>query len=176
MDTIKNLLKRLSGFPAAINSNRGQIPSESIQHLLGLPQEIQDIIFDYAYYPPDNFKTIGRVSWELQEESNRKNYGPEYIIRPFPPPKVAEFLVSRCFFLNAGRAFIGQQVIMDPSKHYSISQRRYNIILEFVTEAIIDFYALKYLFDSCKVGPNLKKLTIKTSDHELEMSKTKFLW
>ena len=121
-------------------------------------------------------RLLDKISWELRETSNRKKYGPEYNIRPFPQPKVSDFLVSRWFFLSAAKAFIGNQVIVDPSREHRGPQRRYNIILEFVTEAVIHFYAVRYLFTSHKVGPNLKILTIKSSDHELEIVKTKYLW
>ena len=64
-------------------------------HLLNLPQEILDMIFDYVYPPLDTFKTINKYSWEHNEKNYRMNRGRDYQIRPFPLPKVHEFLVCK---------------------------------------------------------------------------------
>jgi len=78
-----------------------------VQHgraLFGLPQELQDIIFDLAYPRTDCVKYKGRRSWESHERARRRSNRAAYVAKPFPGPKASEWLVNKRFFQSAARA------------------------------------------------------------------------
>jgi hypothetical protein len=86
-----------------------QCDKESSPTLLTLPQEIEDVIFDYAYPTVNGLQFVTRKQWDTREiernRRNRKNFTP----RPFPDPQVSKFCISKKFFVAASRAYIGNQ-------------------------------------------------------------------
>ncbi|KAK4542038.1 hypothetical protein LTR36_007069 [Oleoguttula mirabilis] len=109
--------------------------------LFSLPQEILDIIFDYAYPEVPGAVYINRSSWRYGEQTRqRKCRGTtDYEERPFPPEKVLDFLVSKRYFLLAARAFISNQQFDDGlsfADHYGWSGAEpLGIVADFVTTA-----------------------------------------
>jgi hypothetical protein len=78
-------------------------------HLFNLPQEIQDLIFDYAYPAIDDVITLcERRHWENCEKYLHRNEQ-SYVARPFQHNIINEFMVSKRFFINAARAYVGTQ-------------------------------------------------------------------
>lgn len=78
--------------------------------LFDLPQELQDIIFDFAYPEKEGLEIITPQQWNAQEVRNRMRNS-SWEIRPPPPSKVCEFLVSKAFFGAATRAWFRNQWI-----------------------------------------------------------------
>ncbi|CAK3842542.1 Hypothetical predicted protein [Lecanosticta acicola] len=87
-------------------------PPDDKRKLFGLPQELRDIIFDYAYPRLEGVELIAKSSWD-QREHIENMVEATHTIRPFPPFKVNEFLVSKAFFAAAAAAYVGNQAI-DP--------------------------------------------------------------
>jgi hypothetical protein len=56
-------------------------------HLLDLPQEIQNIIFDFAYPCIDGYKLITKTEWNRRKWGRRRDRGYSYIRQPFCAPK-----------------------------------------------------------------------------------------
>lgn len=73
-------------------------------HLLTLPQEIQDVIFDLAYPTVLGWKSISRSKWDDKNlQGHRKRNG------PFPGSKANDFLVSKMYFRAAAKAYVNNQ-------------------------------------------------------------------
>jgi hypothetical protein len=148
-------------------------------HLFALPQEIQDIIFDLAYPSVGVFKPVIRWQWEYREKQKRKEDGNTYTTRPFPPPKVSQFLVSRRFFLAAAKAFIGNQVIINtegPFRHELFTNGSQNVVTRFVAKATIDLGSLKFIVGAEAFAPNLKSLKLTVKDGDFDILDPKYPW
>ncbi|KAK4546239.1 hypothetical protein LTR36_002376 [Oleoguttula mirabilis] len=76
--------------------------------LLTSPQELQDLIFDYAYPAQTDFRPVSRGLWDSREKRRRRD-NHDRVLQPFPVLKVNELLVSKTFFVAAARAFVGNQ-------------------------------------------------------------------
>lgn len=126
-------------------------------HLFGLPQELQDLIFDYAY-PRTlcwmNF--ISRVEWDTREWVAWRQDRTRYTCRPFPEPKVAKFVVFKSFFAAAARAWTGNQVLDEDvwiALNYHGSGVETNsspaggIVAAFAKTAIVNLRSLLLLID-----------------------------
>ncbi|KAF7196185.1 hypothetical protein HII31_02586 [Pseudocercospora fuligena] len=72
--------------------------------LLDLPQELLEIICDYAYPHPGDSTVLFKNRWE-RRELERKSKNPQHEIVPFPRPKVNDFLVCKRFFITSARAY-----------------------------------------------------------------------
>lgn len=81
--------------------------------LFDLPQELQDIIFDLAYPDEPYADFTNPESWEYEEKEKRKQKGPSYTKRPYPNPKVNEWLVSKQYFVAAAKAWVQNQSLDD---------------------------------------------------------------
>lgn len=78
--------------------------------LLTLPQELQDIIFNFAYPRLPGFSIVSKTEWQAAEEFRRIMHLPSrYNVAPFPPHAVDRLLVSKHVFINAAKAYIGNQ-------------------------------------------------------------------
>ena len=154
-------------------------PSDSPKsgmHLFDLPQELQDVIFDYAYPPRRKFETTSRSYWEMIETRKRRDIGKSYQLHPFPGPLVSRLLVSKRFFLNAAKAFIGNRVIPRPYLYYNerSSSLRYNIVHRFVKVAVVSIGQVGRLLGRGKIGQPLKTLTITADMSDLDRGGTMF--
>ncbi|KAK4546047.1 hypothetical protein LTR36_002184 [Oleoguttula mirabilis] len=90
------------------------VASQPEHHLLTIPQEIQDIIFDFAYPQPSEVaKFVGREAFdELEKAKLRINKG-DYTIRPFVHNRINEMMVSKKFFVAAALAYVTNQIWKD---------------------------------------------------------------
>ncbi|EME39431.1 hypothetical protein DOTSEDRAFT_56819 [Dothistroma septosporum NZE10] len=76
--------------------------------LLSLPQELQDIIFAFAFPAHESLDFLTHSQWESREkETRRKNT--DHVLRPFPAPKVDDFFVCKQYFACAARAWVTNQ-------------------------------------------------------------------
>lgn len=145
-------------------------------HLLNLPQEIQDTIFEYVYPSRGEFKTISRSSWEIRERSIRRDHGKSYQLRPFQDPLVSELLISKRFFLGAVKAFIGNRVVLSPYRYYDSrsTSLHLNIVHRFVKVAEVSFIDVEWFLGDGPLVQQQKRLTITGGRYDLELSGT--LW
>lgn len=81
-------------------------------HLLSLPAELQTAIFDLAYQRSSAARLIPAVDWHRNESSRRQHASPsdsdsdfDFDERPFPGPKVSDFLVSKRYFVRSAEAY-----------------------------------------------------------------------
>ncbi|SMR55438.1 unnamed protein product [Zymoseptoria tritici ST99CH_1A5] len=97
-------------------------PQSADCFLLGLPLEIQNMIFKMAFVTSHTIlRTISIVGWaESQAESTEDDIRDEYgqceletfpRIGSFPPLQVEKFLVSKAFFETAAKAYVQDQWI-----------------------------------------------------------------
>lgn len=134
--------------------------------LLNLPQELQDHIFDYAYPPPpEGTKLISRKQWDERERKARLNDS-SHTARPFPPLKVADFLVSKKFLANAAAAYVGYQQIDAALVWYTSNSHRckHNILPGNATHILTGSADIPILH----WFPKLRKITLKVSDYHFE--------
>ncbi|KAF2166619.1 hypothetical protein M409DRAFT_23253 [Zasmidium cellare ATCC 36951] len=78
--------------------------------LFDLPQELLDDIFDCAYPEEQGVEFVAKRNWSHTQFYHTREDS-SYQTRPFPTPKVCDFLVSKTFLQNAAKAWIGNQVI-----------------------------------------------------------------
>lgn len=98
----------------SVESTATQKTTATPKHLrlFDLPQELQDIIFDFAYPEVPDLKLVTKKQWSDREYYERaKDSG--YQVKPFPGPKAAEFLLSKAFFEAAIKAWLCNQWIED---------------------------------------------------------------
>lgn len=145
--------------------------------LLTLPQELQDIIFDYAYPRLSGCKLISRKQWcEVERDERRKD--PNHGMRPFPRLKANDFLVSKQYFVAALKAFVQNQDFDD------------DIQLLFAGGALEEIrtllsYATSVTIWGCTPGllnllPRVKQLTVGIREEEFEVLESRspptFAW
>jgi hypothetical protein len=82
----------------------------SQNHLLDLPQELQDMIFELAYTEP-MFKIIYKVNWAAEQTRLRKRTGKPRV--ELPPQKVNEWMVSKRYFQAAAEAWVAAQTSLE---------------------------------------------------------------
>ncbi|KAK1062366.1 hypothetical protein LTR74_010339 [Friedmanniomyces endolithicus] len=76
--------------------------------LFSLPQELQDIIFDFAY-PRVQADYIHLTEWKTREAYRWRAAHRDYTKKPFPKLLINEFFVSKSFFIAAAKAWAGNQ-------------------------------------------------------------------
>jgi len=77
--------------------------------LFELPQELQDLIFSYAYPETQPLKIVFKPTWDQNEEKNRMSHGSDCVTKPFPRLRIEEWLVSKRYFLAAADAWMSIQ-------------------------------------------------------------------
>lgn len=131
--------------------------------LLNLPQEIQDIIFDYGYSTIEGVESITKTAWNANQHTERRIKGPNYEKLPFPSPKVSEFLVSKSYFLAAAKAYIGNQISL-------FGWFNNDLITLFLTRTRINLPMVKRLGRA----PNLKHVTVAIFDDDFSVIRPVF--
>ncbi|KAK5738019.1 hypothetical protein LTR17_006262 [Elasticomyces elasticus] len=82
--------------------------------LLTLPQELQDLIFDLAYYQEEPLRNarsyVGHVAWQARKEYARKAQlrkgGPLNVFPASFDHTINSLLVSKAFFMQAAKVFV----------------------------------------------------------------------
>jgi hypothetical protein len=79
------------------------------RHLLELPQELIDIIFELAY-PDEPGTLIGPSRWDTRERDRHlQDSAGTYVMKEYPGHKVNDFLISKTYFRNAAAAYVGNR-------------------------------------------------------------------
>ncbi|KXS97183.1 hypothetical protein AC578_856 [Pseudocercospora eumusae] len=114
--------------------------------LLDLPQELLEVICDYAYQPPSDAIILFKNRWH-RRELERKSNDAQHDIVPFPPPKVNDFLVCKRFFITSARSYSSRATFDYVSLCNSDTLRRVQgIFCQWVTSlkmAFIDVHGFK---------------------------------
>ena len=97
-------------------------------HLFTLPQELQDAIFEFAYTEP-SFKAINKGLWDVRQDCLRKSTGTPRVA--FPPPKVAEWIVSKRYFRSAAKAWVGAQTSLERIQNREPSDSAFELFESF---------------------------------------------
>ncbi|OQO07419.1 hypothetical protein B0A48_07116 [Cryoendolithus antarcticus] len=144
--------------------------------LFGLPQELQDIIFEFAY-PRHAMNYRYGTAWRWSEKNKRKGIR-GYVPKPFTGHFVDRWLVSKAFFISAARAWFTSDAF-DLTSHYQsrgFHGQDLGLFREFVVSLKMEYSHYMRLPASCK---SLTKLEI-VIGREWESvpldSKTRFAW
>ncbi|RMY22510.1 hypothetical protein D0867_02675 [Hortaea werneckii] len=127
-----------------------------------LPQELQDEIFDLAFFNGSGAIYIDAWRWSHREK-DRRAADHTYLAEPFPEPKVRQLLVSKRFFLAAARALIENQsfdarlVSLNWRQEIDVDLLRTGIIPAFVRDLRCKLRDILYVSDDL---PNLERLEL----------------
>ncbi|KAK3068735.1 hypothetical protein LTR53_013455 [Teratosphaeriaceae sp. CCFEE 6253] len=80
-------------------------PSKATPDLMGLPQELHDVILELAYPEPDGVKYERRYAWEDKRRTQLRIHGLAYV-HPRFDHQINKLLVCKAFFIDAARAFV----------------------------------------------------------------------
>ncbi|KAK0937578.1 hypothetical protein LTR29_010800 [Friedmanniomyces endolithicus] len=132
-------------------------PLRAPRPLLSLPQELQDIIFDFAY-PRVQADYIHFTEWKIREAKRWRAANRNYTKKPFPRLLINDFFVSKAFFIAAANAWAGNQ---DFSKGMSFCQeplgRLQGIVPAFAKTATVKNFQVYFVAPS---AVNLRSLTL----------------
>lgn len=146
-------------------------------HLFQLPQEIQDMTFDFAYPAVPGLRAITKKQWDRAQWKLRRDQGPGYICKPFPEAKVSEFLVSKRFFVSAARSFISHQTFDRIFMRELILHYDDSAILQYVAKAELCLISISMLRHAGVILPNLRSLNLEISEFAFEETlPSKFPW
>jgi len=85
--------------------------------LFDLPQELQDIVFGFAFQHDGTQRIVFKRAWQTEEDERRRRDRSTFVPKPFPALMVEQWLVSRRFFLAASAAcFESMDPINNPSQ------------------------------------------------------------
>ena len=155
-----------------------QFPQKQRLNLMTLPQEIQDIIFDYAYPTIKGFKFITIADWQDREQEKYRRDPQGYTARPLPESKAIDFLVSKQYFASAARAFVGNQICNDSTESERrtfrfMSTERGGVIIPFMKTATLGRFDLKVL---TRIPPNLKDVSVPITPEDFRIIEPKLAW
>lgn len=128
-------------------------------YLFGLPQELQDIIFAFAYPMVPGLRLRFKNDWKTEQEKRSKLRGGSSVSGTFKSLKVEEWLVSKRYFLSAANAWIGNQNIDAKSAEWSImhfhtyyAKNGFGLFRDYCTCLTLDF---RYL-DTSDISHSVK--------------------
>ncbi|KAK6393946.1 hypothetical protein LTR65_002323 [Meristemomyces frigidus] len=140
-------------------------------HLHGLPREIQDIIFEYAYPPVADLKLVDRRQWEFREKQRRMEASNTHEVAPFPSSKVNDFMVSKEFFAVAAEAYMknNSTSISDNASYLlTMTMMSGGITAAYLTHVKV----LLMLANQLPSLPKLQRLTLTMSPADFDVVKT----
>ncbi|KAK1071177.1 hypothetical protein LTR74_003558 [Friedmanniomyces endolithicus] len=142
-------------------------PPPRRNRLLDLPQELRDTIFSLAF-PYEDVKNISRGEWESREKKARREAGGSSNAMARFNHKVNEFMVSKAFFEEAARAFVGHSTgfVTGPVSNYigDAWSDKAGIFVEYTTKISI---ASTHL-DRCRALTNLTSLEVYIDIYDFE--------
>ncbi|SMQ52618.1 unnamed protein product [Zymoseptoria tritici ST99CH_1A5] len=154
-------------------------------HFFDFPQEIVDHILGYAYPEEDLAKFVVKEDWD-EEEMERKRINFAYELRPFPPRKVCDFMVSKKFFACATAAWVGNQEFIHRSARPASSSnsifdglgtwrtRRTDFaIVERLCKRLTTQFRSVLTLDRL---PNLSRLTLRVGADSFQVLEPRFAW
>ena len=112
-------------------------------HLLGLPAELQAMIFDFAYQRHPETKLISATDWRRERSSTRQGAG-DWDFCPDAnqrfEPKVSDFLVSKQYFVSAARSWVASQAIdINPYSRPNFQRTFTSILAAFARDVVGDY-------------------------------------
>nr|OQO23359.1 hypothetical protein B0A51_08033 [Rachicladosporium sp. CCFEE 5018] len=161
--------------PVATGQVLASSTSDRLQ-LFGLPQELQDIIFEFAY-PRDASKYRFGIQWKWCEK-NKRNEIRGYVPKPFTGHFVDRWLVSKAFFVSAARAWFTSSAF-DLTFHYpsrGFHGQEFGLFREFVVSLKMEYSHYMRLPASCKSLTQLEIVMDRGWESMPLNSKTKFAW
>ncbi|KAK5681681.1 hypothetical protein LTS10_006214 [Elasticomyces elasticus] len=102
------LLSAHSGPTAKSTTLRPSVVNLPRRSLLTLPQEMQNTVFGLAY-PSAFVNYITRAEWNAREAKRWRDQRKNYTKRPFPPPLVDSYMISKAFFAAAASSWAANQ-------------------------------------------------------------------
>ncbi|KAK5707394.1 hypothetical protein LTR17_020737 [Elasticomyces elasticus] len=136
-------------------------------HLMALPQEMLDMIFELAYANDEKFTVVARSGWTALEKDRRDRCrgGARYHLRPFPEVKVQEFMVSKAFFTAAAKAFIQSRTITGTARDIRAYRDGINtIVSNGIGRAWIRGMAIRMRVVPAPVPSRLRSLIVEVND------------
>lgn len=158
-------------YPAVDTTSQDTAPAQR-PSLLTLPQELIDIIFDYAYSGTPGASYISRYRWDRREKQKRKLECDD-VQRPFPAVKATEWMISKRFFTTAAQSFLQKENFHD--RNYVLNDAclgKNSLLFHYVTAATVFQHDFRYF----ATLPRLSNLTIKIHDGTFDDLYPKFAW
>ncbi|KAK6439869.1 hypothetical protein LTR95_003923 [Oleoguttula sp. CCFEE 5521] len=126
-----------------------------------LPQELQDLIFAFAYTAEPTTKWIFPNEWRLREVEKRRR-SLDYVMKPFPRFKINDWLVSKRYFVGAATAQIGSATWKPPRAFRLQIDVATQMLRQFIQHIEVNLYQIDEIANS---WPGLRHLTV-TIAHE----------
>ena len=137
-------------------------------HLLGLPAELQTMIFDLAYQRPADVELIPASEWHREQSSRRQrtscsgfNYSSRF------RPKVCDSLISKQYFVPAARSYAQSQRLETGLHNRSPYFSMHDGILAAFSRDVVGNYSMIGFWSLASVRS--LRLTVRLSDFEVEV-------
>lgn len=165
----------------------GEILQKHTLHLFDLPQELQDIIFEFAYPFKPYLTILFKDEWDHDHEVARQHARKSGAPAPVKPPftrKVNEWLVSKRWFRMAARTWIGAQelsMICDDGEPVNdgVLYEELGLFIDFAKDAsftMFDREVSEYNFKQLTEYNSLKRLVITVEDGVFDKIDHKVAW